>query len=301
MTSPCSWPAGFPELTALVSPSEFRPARWLRGPHAQTILPALVPARAVRGRAETIDVPVAPKTRVRVLVTRPPGTPRGTLLLVHGLSGSAESGYMRRSAVQAMARGFAVARLNLRNCGGTESLAATLYNAGQSDDVDAVLRTIEAGGLPRPYALLGFSLGGNIAMRYAGLSGSSCLADVVAGVNPPLDFLVQPQLHHAADGIAVAVHQPIDGVGIAFPHSREKLLGFFRFGPHRGYYGRNIAQGTWIRVWKFEILRPSRRCTMELKGELRNGHRTNHVVECRGGSLAGPDGNNRQDSRRPPA
>ncbi len=167
---------------------DFRPATWLRGPHAQTIGPALFPAWAVRGPLESIDVSVAPGTRVRIAVTLPPAAPRGTLLLIHGLGGSAESGYMRRTAVQALARGWAVARLNLRNCGGTEALAATLYNAGQSDDADAALRALEARGLTRPYGLLGFSLGGNIAMRYAGLSGSACRADAVVGVNPPVDL-----------------------------------------------------------------------------------------------------------------
>jgi predicted alpha/beta-fold hydrolase len=171
-----------------VSLADFRPTPWLRGAHAQTIVPWLLPAAALRDPVHTIDVPVAAGTRVRMLVTRPNALTRGTLLAIHGLSGSAESCYMRRTAAQALARGWAVARLNLRNCGGTEALAATLYNAGQSDDADAALGALEAHALPRPYALLGFSLGGNIALRYAGLSGSACRADVVAGVNPPVDL-----------------------------------------------------------------------------------------------------------------
>ena len=160
----------------------------MRGPHVQTILPALVPAAVVTGKTETLDVSVAPGTRVRILITHPSVPPRGTLLAVHGLGGSADSGYMRRTASFAQARGWVVARLNLRNCGGTEALAATLYNAGQSDDVGAVLQALEAGSLPRPYALIGFSLGGNIAMRYAGLSGNACRADAVAAVNPPVNL-----------------------------------------------------------------------------------------------------------------
>jgi len=162
----------------------------MRGPHAQTIVPALFPARTVRGPVETIDVPVAAGTQMRIVVTFPAAAPRGTLLAIHGLTGSAESGYMRRTAVQAHARGWVVVRINLRNCGGTEAIASTLYNAGQSDDADAALRAIEAKGLPRPYVLLGFSLGGNIALLYAGLSGSACRADAVAGVNPPVELSV---------------------------------------------------------------------------------------------------------------
>ena len=87
---------------------EFAPAPWLRGPHAQTILPSLLPARAVSGKTETIDVPVAPATKVRVIVTRPEGVARGTIVAIHGLSGSAESGYMRRTAVQACRLGTPV-------------------------------------------------------------------------------------------------------------------------------------------------------------------------------------------------
>src|SRR6185436_8352957 len=135
-------------------------------------------------------VPVAAASKVRVLVTRPAATARGTLVAIHGLGGSAESGYMRRTAAQAHARGWAVARINLRNCGGTEALSTSLYNAGQSGDADAVLAALEAEGLPRPFGLLGFSLGGNIALLYAGRSGDACRADAVCGVNPPVDLAV---------------------------------------------------------------------------------------------------------------
>jgi predicted alpha/beta-fold hydrolase len=171
-----------------LSAAEFAPAWWLRGPHAQTVVPSLLPARAVRGVIEALDVLVAPGSAVRVLVSRPAARARGTVVVIHGLGGSAESGYMRRTAAAAVARRFVVARMNLRNCGGTEALASTLYNAGQSGDAHAVLAAVEAHGLPRPIFLAGFSLGGNLAMRYAGLSGAVCRADAVAGINPPVDL-----------------------------------------------------------------------------------------------------------------
>jgi uncharacterized protein len=167
---------------------EFHPAIWLPGRHAQTIVPSVLPAMPLRGAGETLDVPVAPGTAVRVVLHRPAGTPRGTLVAIHGLAGSAESRYMRRTGRWALAHGWAVARVNLRNCGGTELLAATLYNAGQSEDADAVLESLESHGWPRPYALMGFSLGGNIAVRYAGLAAAGCRADAIVGVNPPIDL-----------------------------------------------------------------------------------------------------------------
>ena len=109
---------GFLDPPAAVTLPDFRPAhRGCAGPTRRRSGPALFPAWAVRGPVETIDVPVAAGTRVRIVLTLPKAKPRGTLLLIHGLGGSAESGYMRRTAVLALERGWAVARLNLRNCG----------------------------------------------------------------------------------------------------------------------------------------------------------------------------------------
>ena len=84
-------------------------------------------------------VEVSDESAVRLELNRPGGPSRGTLLLAHGMGGSAESAYMRRTAAQALRRGWTTARMNLRNCGGTEALSRTLYNAGQSDDAARVL------------------------------------------------------------------------------------------------------------------------------------------------------------------
>jgi predicted alpha/beta-fold hydrolase len=133
-------------------------------------------------------VEVVPGSRIRILISRPPGRVRGTAVLIHGLGGSAESGYLRRTARMALQRGWAAVRVNLRNCGGTEALARTLYNAGQSEDAGRVLEALESAELPRPFGLVGFSLGGNLALRYAALAGADCRADAVIGINPPVDL-----------------------------------------------------------------------------------------------------------------
>jgi len=164
----------------------FRPAPWARGPHLQTIVPTFTPVFGPQPAAEVLDVPVAPETSVRTLVSA--GGSRGTIVLIHGLGGSASGVYMVRTARAALARGWSVLRMNLRNCGGTERLSKTLYNAGQSDDLARVLEAMSSAGLPRPYAVIGFSLGGNLALRYAGLAEDASAADLVVGVNPPVDL-----------------------------------------------------------------------------------------------------------------
>ncbi len=95
---------------------------------------------------------------------------------------------MRRTARLAVERGWVTVRMNLRNCGGTEHLADTLYNAGQSEDVHRALEALDGAGLPRPLCAAGFSLGGNLVLLYAGRSGDACAADALAGVNPPIDL-----------------------------------------------------------------------------------------------------------------
>jgi predicted alpha/beta-fold hydrolase len=167
----------------------YRAPRWMPGGHLQTLLPFLWPSRQAEPRSERLIVEVEPGTSVEVLVSRPElPAPRGTLLLVHGLGGSAGSRHPVETAHAALQRGWAVARVNLRNCGGTAELASTLFNAVQSDDIGAVLRALDAHELPRPFAVLGFSLGGTLTLRYAGHAGDGNGADVVAAINAPIDL-----------------------------------------------------------------------------------------------------------------
>ena len=169
---------------------DFDPGPLLRQPDIQTILTALGRFPECPGVPEPLTVPVDDQGRaVRVLVDRPGTDPaRGSLLLVHGLAGSANSSYMCWTAHEALSRGWVVARMILRGCGGTIGLSRSLHNAAQSDDVERVLGALDAHHLPRPFAVIGFSLGASLALRAAALAGDTCGADIVAAVNPPVDL-----------------------------------------------------------------------------------------------------------------
>jgi len=115
-----------------------------------------------------------------------------TLLLWHGIEGSTASGYMPSTAAKAFRVGFNIVRVNLRNCGGTEHLTPTLYHAGLSGDLRAIVaELIERDGLQRLF-LAGFSLGGNMALKCAG----------EYGVEPPPQLLgvcaISPSVDPAA-------------------------------------------------------------------------------------------------------
>ncbi len=103
---------------------------------------------------------------------RPAGKERGHMVMVHGLEGSSQAGYMRSLAAAALEAGFAAHRFNLRTCGGTARSCNTLYHAGLTSDLFAVLRQLRAEG-GAPAILVGFSLGGNVVLKLAGELGDA--------------------------------------------------------------------------------------------------------------------------------
>lgn len=110
------------------------------------------------------------------------------IVLLHGLEGSSDSQYMLGIAAKAWRLGFNVVRLNQRNCGGTEHLAATLYHSGLSDDLLAVLEDLTRRHKLGRIWVIGYSMGGNLVLRAAGHIGASfsALKGVIA-VAPSID------------------------------------------------------------------------------------------------------------------
>ena len=171
---------------------DFVPLRALRNAHLMTIA-----ANFWRRR-----FPRLPSGVERVFETEPGSCVRGdchwqerprehpTLVLLHGLEGSSDSGYMLGTAEKAFVHGFNVVRLNQRNCGGTEKLTPTLYHSGMSGDIRAVLfELIAKDRLPKLFAA-GFSMGGNLVLKMAGEFGGSPPPEVrgVVAVCPALDL-----------------------------------------------------------------------------------------------------------------
>ncbi len=113
-----------------------------------------------------------------------------TLIIVHGLEGSSDSQYVIGVGSKAWRLGMNVVRMNMRNCGGTETLAPTLYHSGMSADVGAVAHTLcSEEGLER-VALVGYSMGGNLVNKLAGDWGGNYPSEVkaIATVSPAMDL-----------------------------------------------------------------------------------------------------------------
>ena len=170
----------------------FEPHPLLRGPHAQTVAStywlrrfARLPASASR------EFETEPGTKI-LGECHWQAAPREcpTLVLVHGLEGSSQSGYMQGLAERAFAAGWNAMRLNQRNCGGTERLTPTLYHSGLSVDYRAVLgELIDRDSLPAIF-FAGYSMGGNLVMKMGGdLAGSAPRQLLgIAVVSPSMDL-----------------------------------------------------------------------------------------------------------------
>jgi hypothetical protein len=164
---------------------------YFRNPHLLTLAGNFWKRPIDESRFPTRQVlyPGEPGTQVLVEENRPEGDPRGEVLLVHGLEGSSQSGYMVSMALALAAAGFVAHRVNMRSCGGTEHLTPTLYHSGLTVDLLTLLEAFRAQGRG-PLFLVGYSLGGNVVLKLAGelAERAKGLIAGVCAVSTPIDL-----------------------------------------------------------------------------------------------------------------
>ena len=115
---------------------------------------------------------------------------RTTLVALHGLNGSSDAHYMRGLAAKAFERGMNVVRLNQRNCGNTEHLSEGLFHSGLTADAAHVIHELTHVDGLRSFAVAGYSLGGNLALKLAGEYGAHAPKELVAvaAVSPIIEI-----------------------------------------------------------------------------------------------------------------
>jgi len=166
---------------------DFQPL--FRNPHFLTIAGNFWTRRLDEARFPVVrrTYPITDRISVVALEQQPEAMAKGQLILVHGLEGSANSGYMRSFAQAALEAGFGVHRLNLRTCGGTEALSETMYHSGLTSDTVHIVDRVRQ-EYAQAVLLIGFSLGGNVVLKLAGELGSTSLLTGVCAVSPPIDL-----------------------------------------------------------------------------------------------------------------
>jgi predicted alpha/beta-fold hydrolase len=128
---------------------------------------------------------------LRRLAPRDVGAPhRGRLLVLHGLEGTIRSHYLRGLLALAHHRGWAADALIFRTCNGEMTRARRLYHSGETTDLDAVVRRLVREHPGQPLTLAGFSLGGNVLLKWLGEHGDDLAPEVraAAAVSVPFDL-----------------------------------------------------------------------------------------------------------------
>jgi len=170
---------------------------WLPGGHAQTIWPLLIKQEALKLRRERWDTPDGDFIDVD-WVDGPPQAP--LLVLFHGLEGSSRSHYELSTAHACRKAGWRLALPHFRGCSGELNRRPRAYHSGDSDEIDWILRRLQAANGGRPLHAAGISLGGNALLKWAGERGAAAaeLVTGVAAICAPLDLAACG--HHLARG-----------------------------------------------------------------------------------------------------
>lgn len=149
----------------LISDSTYQAPAWLPGGHVQTIYPALfrkVPR--ISGREERVELPDGDFIDIEWF-----GENASRLaILSHGLEASAKTEYIQAMAAALIRRGWDVLTWNFRGCGPEPNRLLRMYHSGETEDLDRVIRHALANHRAEMIDLIGFSLGGNLILKYLG-------------------------------------------------------------------------------------------------------------------------------------
>lgn len=162
----------------------FKPAWWLSNSHLQTLYPALLR-----------KVPDPPDYR-RERLTTPDhdfididycgSGSQPLIMLIHGLTGSSQSVYIKGLQSVLLKHGFRSAALNFRGCSGSSNNKARSYHSGETEDIHFLYQSLRLREPETPLGVVGFSLGGNVVLKWLGEQGGQLDLFAAVAVSVPL-------------------------------------------------------------------------------------------------------------------
>jgi hypothetical protein len=109
------------------------------------------------------------------------------VIISHGLEGNAHRAYIKGMAKAFYENGFDVLAWNYRGCGEEMNKAIRFYHSGATEDLDQVVHHAITRGYDEVF-LIGFSLGGNLTLKYVGERKVSAALKGVVAISVPLDL-----------------------------------------------------------------------------------------------------------------
>lgn len=179
--------------------SDYKPPLRYRNANIQTVLPSLLrkikSVQYQRQRIQTtdgdfIDLDWSCVATNNSNIARAPQTNTSLAVLCHGLEGSSDRAYMMGMVKAFNQSGIDTVAYNYRGCSGEVNLQKKFYTAGATDDLQDVLDAIKKQGQYQSIYLVGFSLGGNLVLKYGGENGKNIdpVIKGIVGISAPCDL-----------------------------------------------------------------------------------------------------------------
>jgi predicted alpha/beta-fold hydrolase len=177
--------ATIPDTTVVPEPgAAFMPAWWLPGGHLQTLWnPFCRRAPSLQRRRERLWL--ADGDFIDLDWHGPHELTAPLVLVLHGLTGSSRSHYVLGLQRQLAERGWTSAAINWRGCSGEPNLLPRAYHSGASDDLAEVIAHLQAARPLAPLYAVGYSLGGNVLLKYLGETGTAAPLQRAVAVSVP--------------------------------------------------------------------------------------------------------------------
>ena len=169
------WSSDFRMRRTDITAESFLPAFGLRSTHSQSLINSSAFRRRIVGKRSKAlldaeqDWMVDGGNGIRLLghYSRQPADSKGLVILFHGWEGSSRSNYIVAAGGMLFDQGFDVFRLNFRDHGDTHHMNTGIFHSCRLDEVIHALKDIQQRTNARNWALSGYSLGGNFALRVA--------------------------------------------------------------------------------------------------------------------------------------
>ncbi len=166
----------------MIKRSSFKPAWWLPGPHLQTLWPVLARRRpdfsSVNERIELPDGDFLD-------IVWPDKQPGESVLVLHGLEGSIDSHYAGTLLQTLELHGFNPVFMHFRGCSGEPNRLPRGYHSGETGDLETIARLIAQRTNKPLSAAIGFSLGGNVLLKWLAEKSSDCRLKTAIAVSVP--------------------------------------------------------------------------------------------------------------------
>ena len=178
----------------------FVPARWLPNGHFQTIWASKIGrGRGIQFGIERYIFSDSDETNLAwfphhlsltSLSEQAIDTP--IVVVLHGLEGSAESNYIRGLMQQISALGWQAVVLHFRGCHNGPNKLDRGYHSGDTNDLREFMMTVKTQAPNAPIYAVGYSMGGNVLLKYLGEYANDARIDAAVAVSVPF------KLDHAA-------------------------------------------------------------------------------------------------------